>query len=193
MRISKAPEIRRQEILETAIELFMERGYEETSMRDIAQACQVVPGLCYRYFDSKQKLFQEAMETYAEACCAIMLPALRDPSRPLVQKLDLLYAEIRGERREMRYHDFFHRKGNEDFHQQFSIRLCRRMEPVLREALAQEEGRSGCRYRDPETLISFITYGQIALMSDSRMPRGEVRDRIRAYIDLLLESEKQEP
>src|SRR5699024_6864687 len=39
MRVSKAPEVRRQEILETAMKLFTEKGYEETSMRDIAQAC----------------------------------------------------------------------------------------------------------------------------------------------------------
>lgn len=191
MRVTKAPEVRRREILETAMELFMEKGYEETSMRDIAQACQVVPGLCYRYFDSKQKLFQEAMETYADACCEMIFPVLRDPAKSLSQKLDLLYAEVRNERKGMRYHDFFHREGNEEFHQQFSIRLCRRMAPVLREALAQEEARTGCRYRDPETLISFLTYGQIALMSDSSMPRAEVLDRIRAYIDLLLESQKQ--
>lgn len=191
MRVSKAPEVRRQEILETAMELFMAKGYEETSMRDIAQACQVVPGLCYRYFDSKQKLFQEAMETYADACCAMIQPVLRDPSRTLSQKLDLMYAEIRGEREGMRYHDFFHRRGNEAFHEQFSLRLCRRMAPVLREALAQEEARTGCRYRDPETLISFLTYGQIALMSDSRMPREEVLDHIREYIDLLLESQRR--
>lgn len=191
MRVSKAPEVRRQEILETAMELFMAKGYEETSMRDIALACQVVPGLCYRYFDSKQKLFQEAMETYADACCAMIRPILQDSSRTLSQKLDLLYAEIRNERKGMRYHDFFHRKGNEEFHEQFSIRLCRRMAPVLREALAQEEARTGCRYRAPETLISFLTYGQIALMSDSRMPRMDVLDHIREYIDLLLESQKQ--
>lgn len=173
------------------MELFMEKGYEETSMRDITRACQVVPGLCYRYFDSKQKLFQEAMETYADDCCAMISPVLRDPSRTLSEKLDLLYAEIRGERKGMRYHDFFHRRGSEAFHEQFSIRLCRRMAPALREALAQEEARTGCRYRDPEMLISFVTCGQIALLSDSQMPRGDVLDRIREYIDLLLESQKQ--
>lgn len=191
MRISKAPEIRRREILETAMELFMEKGYEETSMRDIAQACQVVPGLCYRYFDSKQKLFQEAMETYADACCDMIFPVLRDPDRTLSEKLDILYAEIRNERKGMRYHDFFHRRGNEEFHEQFSIRLCRRMGPALMEALTQEEARTGRRFRAPETLISFVTYGQIALMSDSSMPRAEVLDRVRAYIDLLLQSELQ--
>ena len=57
-RISKAPDVRRQELLDTAMELFAQKGYEETSMGDIARAAGVAQGLCYRYFDSKQKLFQ---------------------------------------------------------------------------------------------------------------------------------------
>ncbi|WP_295578775.1 TetR/AcrR family transcriptional regulator [uncultured Oscillibacter sp.] len=191
MRITKAPELRRQEILETAMVLFTERGYEETSMRDIAQACHVVPGLCYRYFDSKQALFQEAMDAYVEACCGMIAPVLRDPALSLEHKLDRLYQAIRGERQEMRYHDFLHRRGNEGFHEQFSVRLCGRMVPRLLEALHQEEARTGRRFRDPETLISFVTYGQIALMSDPRMPREEILDRIRSYIDLLLASQME--
>ena len=66
MRVSKAPEERKQEILRTAMRLFTQQGYENTSMRDIAREMNVVQGLCYRYFDSKQKLFEEAMDTYAE-------------------------------------------------------------------------------------------------------------------------------
>ena len=170
--------------------LFTEKGYEETSMRDIAQACGVVAGLCYRYFDSKQKLFQEAMEAYVEECCGLIRRTLGDDTLPLSQKLDRLYQTMRGED-DFRYHGFFHRAGNEDFHQQLSLRLCQRMAPLLREALAQEEQRTGRRFRDPETLIAFVTYGQIPLLSASETPRRETLDRVRHYIDLLLEAELQ--
>ena len=67
-RISKPPEVRRQEILDTAMELFAEKGYEDTSMADIARRMGVVQGLCYRYFDSKRVLFREAMEQYVREC-----------------------------------------------------------------------------------------------------------------------------
>jgi len=139
MRVSKAPEVRRQEILETAMKLFTEKGYEATSMRDIAQACGVVAGLCYRYFDSKQKLFQEATEAYVEECCGLMRRTLGDETLSLSQKLDRLYGTM-GEEADFRYHGFFHRAGNEDFHQQLSLRLCQRMAPLLREALAPYPG-----------------------------------------------------
>ena len=39
-------------------ETFWEKGYEKTSMTEIAQAMQVAQGLCYRYFPSKEALFQ---------------------------------------------------------------------------------------------------------------------------------------
>ena len=99
-------------------------------MRDIAQACGVVAGLCYRYFDSKQKLFQEATEAYVEECCGLMRRTLGDETLSLSQKLDRLYGTM-GEEADFRYHGFFHRAGNEDFHQQLSLRLCQRMAPLL--------------------------------------------------------------
>ena len=52
----KDPQIRKQEILDTAMTLFTYQGYEQTSMRDIAKEINVSLGLCYRYFDSKQAL-----------------------------------------------------------------------------------------------------------------------------------------
>ena len=66
MRITKEPEVRRQEILDTALRLFGEQGYEKTSIADIARAIGVAQGLCYRYFPSKETLFDSAVEQYAD-------------------------------------------------------------------------------------------------------------------------------
>ncbi len=43
----------RQRIFDTAIRLFIEKGYEETTMRDIAARAECSLGLAYRYFASK--------------------------------------------------------------------------------------------------------------------------------------------
>ena len=48
----------RAHILETALELFRERGYEQTTMRAIAEAAGVAVGNAYYYFRSKEHLIQ---------------------------------------------------------------------------------------------------------------------------------------
>jgi AcrR family transcriptional regulator len=46
----------RQHILDIAIGLFISKGYESTTMREIAAAARCSLGLAYRYFDSKEDL-----------------------------------------------------------------------------------------------------------------------------------------
>ena len=48
----------RQRILETALEMFRERGYEGTTMRAIAERAGVAPSNAYYYFESKEHLIQ---------------------------------------------------------------------------------------------------------------------------------------
>lgn len=45
-------------ILETAVQLFLERGYEETTMRAIAERAGVALGSAYYYFRGKEELIQ---------------------------------------------------------------------------------------------------------------------------------------
>lgn len=49
----------RQRILDTALQLFAAKGYEETTMREIATAAGCSLGLAYRYFASKEDLVLE--------------------------------------------------------------------------------------------------------------------------------------
>ncbi|MEV6298501.1 TetR family transcriptional regulator [Actinoplanes sp. NPDC051861] len=48
----------RQVILETALRMFRERGYADTTMRAIAKEAGVAVGNAYYYFDSKEHLIQ---------------------------------------------------------------------------------------------------------------------------------------
>lgn len=48
---------RRVELIEQAARLFGARGYDDTSMRDIAAAFGILPGSLYHHFASKEQLF----------------------------------------------------------------------------------------------------------------------------------------
>src|SRR5579884_3616395 len=51
---------RRERILDTAIELASDGGYEAVQMRDVAARADVALGTLYRYFTSKDHLLAEA-------------------------------------------------------------------------------------------------------------------------------------
>jgi len=66
----KNRETQRELIITRASRLFWERGYAETSMRDIAGACGFRPGNIYNFFESKESilfdiLYQEMTEIVA--------------------------------------------------------------------------------------------------------------------------------
>ncbi len=61
---AKAEETRNR-ILETALKLFQEKGYEETTLRDIAEASECSLGLIYRYFGRKEDMVMELYEQLA--------------------------------------------------------------------------------------------------------------------------------
>jgi AcrR family transcriptional regulator len=65
-------------ILETALEMFRERGYEETTMRAIAKKAGVSLGNAYYYFHSKEYLIQAFYHRTHEEHLAVSIPALEN-------------------------------------------------------------------------------------------------------------------
>jgi AcrR family transcriptional regulator len=63
-------------ILETALGIFHERGYEETTMRAIADKAGVSLGNAYYYFHSKEYLIQAFYQRLHDEHLAAALPAL---------------------------------------------------------------------------------------------------------------------
>lgn len=66
MRISKNPEIRQQEIIEAARDLFLSQGYENTSIDDIVRRVNVAKGLFYYYFPKKEAILAAIADEFVE-------------------------------------------------------------------------------------------------------------------------------
>ena len=188
-RISKPPEQRRQEILDAAMELFAEKGYEDTSMADIAKRLGVVQGLCYRYFDSKRVLFREAMEQYVRECCAAGLPIIHDRSKTIRQRLDDMAAMILDTERTARHHAFYHRPENQGLHEELNWRICGYLTPHVAEELEDACVRGELHLSRPALTASYLLHAQIGLLGESQVPLEERVALIRRYADAILEAE----
>ena len=57
---------RREQILETALELFAAQGFDATSTRQIAKAVGVAEGLIFHYFPTKASLLTAILEDRLE-------------------------------------------------------------------------------------------------------------------------------
>jgi AcrR family transcriptional regulator len=57
---------KRDELTAAALRLFLERGYEQTSVRDILQAVDGEVGMFYHYFKSKDAIFEAAVALYLQ-------------------------------------------------------------------------------------------------------------------------------
>ncbi len=67
----------RDKILQAALDLFAEKGYQATTLRDIASAADVSLGLTYRYFAAKEQLIVALYDRCAddfEAWASVLEP-----------------------------------------------------------------------------------------------------------------------
>lgn len=56
----------KEKIIDAGIELFSEKGYSETSMRDIAAAVEIKPASIYNHFKSKTEILDDILNEYIE-------------------------------------------------------------------------------------------------------------------------------
>lgn len=62
---------KREQIVQAAIETFMDRDYSQVKMEEIAESAGVGKGTIYEYFRSKEELFFESITTAVEAYIAL--------------------------------------------------------------------------------------------------------------------------
>ena len=82
-------------ILETAVELFRERGYEETTMRAIAERAGVALGSAYYYFRSKEQLIQAFYSRTHQEHLALVDEVLRTDFTLRGRLLGVMEAKLR--------------------------------------------------------------------------------------------------
>ncbi|MBY8884669.1 TetR/AcrR family transcriptional regulator [Streptomyces sp. PTM05] len=79
----------RQRIQDVALELFVERGYEGTSLREIAERLDVTKAALYYHFKTKEDILRGLVESYARPLDEVIAWGREQP-RTLATKLELL-------------------------------------------------------------------------------------------------------
>jgi AcrR family transcriptional regulator len=73
-RTPKVIEDRREQIIDAALRVFSQKGFERTTNKDIAHEAGITPGLIYHYFESKEDLLRAAIEEHSPVGFVHSLP-----------------------------------------------------------------------------------------------------------------------
>lgn len=93
-RTPQDPQIRINEILDVADQLFLTRGYHGTTIKDIANKMGVAQGMLYYYFKSKEELLETLLDRHSSLLVAKVkeITCLNNVSPP--EKLASLLAAV---------------------------------------------------------------------------------------------------
>lgn len=83
--MSRPAEFDRDEVLQHAMQVFWQQGYNATSVKDLTDATRLKPGSLYGAFKSKRQLFLEAIDVYFEQIQAFVHRTLHADAPPLVR------------------------------------------------------------------------------------------------------------
>ncbi len=97
---------RKQEFLMTALELFHEKGYEKTTIKDIINNMGVSKGAFYHYFESKEEVITSLAKEYSNRALRIIKKITNRDDLSAIDKLNRIFQSIneyKGSSEETRY------------------------------------------------------------------------------------------
>jgi AcrR family transcriptional regulator len=80
-------EKRKREILEKALDVFVDEGYEDTTFQKIAERCGITRTILYLYFKNKREIFSFSIKLFTEKIEAEIKKIAGDPALTQPEKL----------------------------------------------------------------------------------------------------------
>lgn len=176
MKTVKEGEVRKQEILLVARELFVTKGYEQTSVNDILKIVDIAKGTFYYYFASKEEVLAAIILDIVEEGAKRAEQILKDKSLPLVNRIMMAIMaqspEFEGSE-EIR--DEMHKVENAKLEQLYTKAMLKRMTPLLQVAVAEGVDADVFHLDYPrETIESILLLGH--MLFDSNIMDWEMAD-----------------
>lgn len=186
LRTIKQVDERRQEILNGAMMLFSKKGYDKTSISDIAAYLGISQGLCYRYFKSKEEIFESAIDEYASSISGEFIKVITCSDMTLEEKISSQWNFDCLEKKNHLYYNAFHGENAKSLHDCMSISICRKIIPYIKAEIDKEIKNGKLKTNDSAMLASCCVYGQLGILLDTNISPDVRIKRIKEFfIDML--------
>ncbi len=178
----------KKKLLEIAYELFLTKGYEETSVEDIMSRAEIAKGTYYYYFQSKEQMLEEVIEMMIDSE-AEAAQKIAESDMPAPQKIVGIMTSFRPGQEEQPIGDLLNRPENLLMHKKMMTKLIEKVIPMLCGIVEDgvKEGVFRCNHIPVRVKILLIVGS--ALFDDNKHSQAEIE----VFLDLtekLLGAEK---
>ncbi|WP_100329945.1 TetR/AcrR family transcriptional regulator [Bacillus xiapuensis] len=181
----KEAEVRKNEILDAADELFGKKGFDGTSTNDILKKVGIARGTLYHHFKSKEDIMDALIERYSDRLLGAAREVAADKTIPLVDRIIRVVMSMNlnsGSSEEIMEH--LHRPQNALMHQKIQKIIINGLTPILAEIICEgiEQGVFSTPY-PYECMEMVVTYANTIFDDDMVQMTNEDRaTRIQAFI-----------
>ena len=191
-------ELRKQQILEKASALFLEKGYAGVGIDEIAAACGVVRGTILRYFHSKKELYDAILFGRGNPTGVVLEEYCNDKSIPAAEIMRKVLAVF-----EVQFigniHLYREKLRNPEFRQNFDVfrlPIFRSAAEMLEKILIRGNEEGAWNIRDPHVRAYSYFFAMFGLAEapevDPEMMKREIREITKLMLQIEITEEKEE-
>lgn len=174
-------EIRKKELIKTAYELFITKGYENTSVDEIIAKVGIAKGTYYYHFESKEQVLEEVVNMMIDEGVERAKQVINSNLK-LEEKLVYTILALRVMPEEQSVQDTIHTKENIILHKKINDKIIDDAVPILSEIVreAKEDGLFTCDDNIEERVRMTL------ILSNEMFDHNEINDKeVAVFIDTL--------
>lgn len=174
-------EERKKELVKKAYELFITKGYENTSVDDIIASAGIAKGTYYYHFESKEQILEEVVNMMIDKGVEKAKTIVQSDFK-LEEKLVYTILALRVTPEEQSMQDTIHEKENIVLHKKINDRIIDKAVPILSEIAreARKEGLFNCDDNIEERVRMTL------ILSNEMFDHNEIREKqILVFIDTI--------
>lgn len=145
---------KKEQILDKALHLFLEKGFDKTSISDILDSLDIARGTLYYHFESKEAIMDAIIARQAQKVIQKVEKIVDDHSLPVYDKLFALFAamnfsDLNGGQQMI---DYLNQPQNALFHEKNNQMIIEKISPLLAQVI--EEGIQKTNFENPFPLYT---------------------------------------
>lgn len=186
--MARPPVIKKEELLTAALTLFRKKGVDNTTVSDIVKEAHVAQGTFYNYFQSKDDIFADVLETETKQTIDEMRKTVKRDDIDSVEKLKLMVRQdFMMNRQNDSLFDMLHEPRYAYAHQKYIVGRIQNLKPIYAELIRQSvnSGFFNTSYPDEAALLLLTAQKFVFDPAFFTFSRDEILKMVDAYSDFV--------